>query len=505
MLTVLSIGMLTLGIALLVLMGSVSTAAVTGSARACPDMVSFNGGYGPNGMVDASDLSAFAAAKATQDMLGDFTGDGLVDDLDQSILAALLGVQNINCQNPALWWPVYPVPVCPIEVGPACPDMNSDQRVDASDVSAFAAALSQQTANGDFNGDGSVNALDQTILAGHLGETNFVCTTCPPESSTNSNMNGSTNGNVNLSGSVNGNENMSSNTNQSVITVPPRQNIVTAPLLTIDKVADRTAAAPGEELIYTVTFKNVGSATAEHLVLTDTLPAGLQFVDVTTATQTWNVADTLAIGASMAVTYKARVTGEATTGDYTNTASIRADVLDPVSDTAVVRVEAPVVLGATTESPTLTLTKRVDRSAANPGDRLVYTLTVMNVGDADATGVVLTDTLPAGLLFLDQAGGSRSWNLGTLRAGNTASRSYEALVNEAVQPGLLTNHASVRADGTDERTANATVTVRDVVVLGAETLAATGAGLRELLLAVIGGLLSALGLFGLVMSRRLAS
>lgn len=496
-----SVCALVLGIALLALMGSPRISAVAGAVRACPDMVSLNGGSGPDGRIDASDLSAFAAAKAAQDALGDFTGDGLVNDLDQSIIAALLGTQNIDCQNPGSWWPVYPAPVCPVENGPACPDMNGDRNVDNSDLSAFGAAIAQQTANADFNGDGSVNALDRAILAGHLGATNFVCAVCSPDNNSNGNTNGSANGNVNTSGSVSGN----SNTNQSFITVPPRQNTVTAPLLTIDKMVNKTTAMPGEELIYTVTIKNAGSAPAEHVVLTDALPAGLRFVDVATASQTWNVADTLGIGASMAVTYKVRVEGSAATGAHTNTASVRADSLDPVSDATTVQIDAPVVLGATTEAPRLTLTKRADRSVANRGDRIVFTLTVANIGDADATDVVLTDTLPAGLLFLDQAGSSRTWDLGTVGAGKSASRSYEALVGESAPRGLLTNHASVRADGLEGIPANVTVAVREVRVRGAEVLAATGAGLHELLLAIIGGLLSALGLFGLAMSRRLAS
>ncbi len=59
---------------------------------ACPDM-----NYSRT--VDASDLAAFAAAKATNDPRGDFNADGTVDLYDQNILAQLLGTGEYSCEQ----------------------------------------------------------------------------------------------------------------------------------------------------------------------------------------------------------------------------------------------------------------------------------------------------------------------------------------------------------------------------------------------------------------------
>lgn len=59
---------------------------------ACPDLTG-------DGFVDASDVSSFAAAKATNDLTADFNGDGRVDIYDQNILASLLGSTNYSCTN----------------------------------------------------------------------------------------------------------------------------------------------------------------------------------------------------------------------------------------------------------------------------------------------------------------------------------------------------------------------------------------------------------------------
>lgn len=62
-----------------------------------------------------------------------------------------------------------------------------------------------------------------------------------------------------------------------------RSNTVTVPLvanrLEIIKVGDRGAAEPGDTAIYRLLVKNSGSSTLSNLVVTDTLPLGLRYVN----------------------------------------------------------------------------------------------------------------------------------------------------------------------------------------------------------------------------------
>jgi len=64
---------------------------------------------------------------------------------------------------------------------------------------------------------------------------------------------------------------------------PVRSNTVTVPLvaerLEIIKVGDRGAAEPGDTVIYRLLVKNSGSSTLTNVVVTDTLPLGLRFVN----------------------------------------------------------------------------------------------------------------------------------------------------------------------------------------------------------------------------------
>jgi uncharacterized repeat protein (TIGR01451 family) len=96
-------------------------------------------------------------------------------------------------------------------------------------------------------------------------------------------------------------------------------------------------------------------------------------------------------------------------------------------------------------------------AAVEPGELIHYTLTV-TVNDGTATGVVVNDTLPAGLSYVaDSAdpmagfaavGQELTWTVGSLAAG-THTFEYDATVDESAS-GTLTNLGCVDADQNDE-------------------------------------------------------
>jgi len=99
------------------------------------------------------------------------------------------------------------------------------------------------------------------------------------------------------------------------------------------------------------------------------------------------------------------------------------------------------------------VTKSAQTTSATTG---VYTIRVENLGPDDATGVVVTDTLPAGVTYVsDDCGGTPgppwTWNLGAL--ANGAFDVCHINVN-IVDPDDTTNVANVTADQTDPDTGN---------------------------------------------------
>lgn len=75
--------------------------------------------------------------------------------------------------------------------------------------------------------------------------------------------------------------------------------------------------------------------------------------------------------------------------------------------------------------PDVSLTKVVDKPTAKRGETVIYTLTLSNTGTGAATGVSVTDSLPAGVVYVSDDGSgayvasSGVWSVGSL-AANTA-------------------------------------------------------------------------------------
>ncbi|MFA7097373.1 MAG: hypothetical protein WC383_12955 [Gammaproteobacteria bacterium] len=111
----------------------------------------------------------------------------------------------------------------------------------------------------------------------------------------------------------------------------------------------------------------------------------------------------------------------------------------------------------------LALIKQVNTDSVPQGDTFEYSLHVTNQdAETDATGVTLTDPLPAGVSYVADdsncavSGATVTCDLGTLsKAGGTAS--VHITVQATAAPGTtLTNTASVTADQSDTNPANNT-------------------------------------------------
>src|SRR5207237_7382796 len=96
-----------------------------------------------------------------------------------------------------------------------------------------------------------------------------------------------------------------------------------------------------------------------------------------------------------------------------------------------------------TASTDLAITKTAPATATT-GTNFSYTLTAKNNGPSAATGIVVTDTLPAGVTFVSassgctNASGTVTCNVGSLASG--ASATFTITVNPT-SVGTITNTA----------------------------------------------------------------
>ncbi len=237
---------------------------------------------------------------------------------------------------------------------------------------------------------------------------------------------------------------------------------IVAPDLAVTKTVSADSFLVGEEVTFTVEVTNNGDGPAFNAAVSDTLSAGLTLVssdpEATIAEDgslNWTVVQ-LDAGASTA--FAITVTA-ADSGDHTNTVDVT--VLD-----ATVSAEASV----RSNTPAVTLAKSGGSVMYTDGER-DYQLTATNTGEADLTGVVITDTFPSGLSFVSadtdgtHAAGVVTWNIGDLAVGDAVTVTVQ-LRGEDV--GTYTNTAAVSSDQGASSAADFEI----------EVLAAAGASLQ---------------------------
>jgi uncharacterized repeat protein (TIGR01451 family)/fimbrial isopeptide formation D2 family protein len=224
--------------------------------------------------------------------------------------------------------------------------------------------------------------------------------------------------------------------------------------VTVEKTVAPAAIARGHQTVFTIVVRNEGPSVARDVVLEDVLPAGLGFVSVddnrcteAAGTITCAVGD---LPVRAPVTYRVTVTGDLE-GAWRNVAEVTTTTRQPTDhlpdrDDAVVNVGPVAELAIVKDGP----------ATVAAGGQITWQLAVVNNGPDDATGVTVTDALPAGTQFVSasagcsEAGGTVTCAVGDLAVGERAALEITATAPIALASTTLVNTAAVRGDQIDE-------------------------------------------------------
>jgi fimbrial isopeptide formation D2 family protein/uncharacterized repeat protein (TIGR01451 family) len=276
------------------------------------------------------------------------------------------------------------------------------------------------------------------------------------------------------------------------------------------------AANPGDIIEYTIVITNAGDQTVVGVTLTDTPDDTTRLVPGSVTTTQGAVTGgnagvppvTVAIGAlpgnGGAATVRYRVTiaplpagvGQvANQGVVSATGEIDVPTDDPETSDPNDETATPV-----TAAPDLTLAKSDGGAVLTPAGAVGYTLTYENVGDQEATGVVITETVPPVTAFVDaastpgwscvpdaSAGSTCTFAVGSLAAGAGGSVVFAValVMPDAQGTAAVANTASIADDGAngDDPTANNVGTDETPVQIAVPALG--GAGRLAFLLALL--------------------
>lgn len=265
--------------------------------------------------------------------------------------------------------------------------------------------------------------------------------------------------------------NTSNNTGSVAITV-------TRADLSVSKVVNQPTPNEGDTIVYTVAVTNNGPSNATGVQLADLLPPGVTYASsgvsqgvYSNLTGLWNIGN-LSNSLSATLLITATVNNGTAGQTITNTASIIAsDQGDPNPG------NNSASAGITVADAELGLSKVVDNNTPGENDSIVYTVTVNNNGPSNATGLIISDTLPVNLTFVsssttqgDYNAGTGLWTVGSLSNGNSATLLITATVNPGTAGTAITNVAEISA--VDQADSNASNNIaREVIGVGGTDLA----------------------------------
>ena len=210
----------------------------------------------------------------------------------------------------------------------------------------------------------------------------------------------------------------------------------------------------GDIVVWTLNITNNGPNNATNVVIRDILPEGLIYLDDNTngaynsTTGTLKI-DFLEVGEIYIVKIKTTVNK---TGDITNEANVTAKEHD--HDLTNNHDQSNINVDSACD---LAVTKSVNVSTVNLGDKVRWTITVSNNGPDNATGVIARDVLPKSLIWENDDGlgkynhNSGEWNIGTLNKGSKAILNIVSRVNAT---GNIKNEVTVSGQQYDYNESN---------------------------------------------------
>ncbi len=236
-------------------------------------------------------------------------------------------------------------------------------------------------------------------------------------------------------------------------TVAPQADVATS-------CSGPASVGAGTSFNYAVAVTNLGPSTASNVVVTDTLPGAAAFVSATgggvnnSGVITWPTITALVSGGTASFTVT--VTAPAS-GSLTNIVSSSSTVLDPVpsnNDGSAAAARVITALGAQADLAVF----KTGPPVVLAGSNLTYTINVTNLGPSVATNVLVTDFLPANVVYVSaSSGGSLSngvvrWPaISTLTGGGAGGFTVSV---RAPASGSFTNRAVATAVTPDPNPAN---------------------------------------------------
>ena len=232
--------------------------------------------------------------------------------------------------------------------------------------------------------------------------------------------------------------------------------------LKVTKTVSNPRPTQGDTVTWTIVVTNLGPDMAKDVSVVETLPEGLKLLSAKGTKGSfdngiWTVGD-LDNGeiVTLVLTTKVTVSG----GTIENIVVANSSTYDPnITNNMDKEVAKPQPKVVPKPSADLEIIKEANVDKVKVGDKIIWTITVINYGPDKAENVVVTDLIKEGKLLFISAKVTKgifnaydgTWNIGDLENGDQA---VLILVCEALSEGTVINYANVTSDTPDPDLSN---------------------------------------------------
>ncbi|PHG66194.1 DUF7507 domain-containing protein [Bacillus toyonensis] len=235
---------------------------------------------------------------------------------------------------------------------------------------------------------------------------------------------------------------------------------INSPNIQATKTVNKSVAAIGDILTYTVTIPNTGLLPANNVIFIDSLPNGTSFIPGTVTVDNVpqtnaNPAAGISLGtinnsASRTVTFQATVVSLPNQNPISNTANITFQYTPIAGGTTFNGLATSNSAGTQINLADINGTKSANKLFTDIGETLTYSIALANVGNIAATNVIYTDPIPNGTTFIPgsvtvngvtQAGANpaNGISIGSIAANSTTTISFQVFVPSIPQTNPILN------------------------------------------------------------------
>ncbi|MDD5751371.1 MAG: DUF11 domain-containing protein, partial [Candidatus Peribacteraceae bacterium] len=232
--------------------------------------------------------------------------------------------------------------------------------------------------------------------------------------------------------------------------------------LSITLTDSRDPVEVDETFTYTIQVRNQSATTATNVSLTQTLDSNVDFLSSGSTsglsdygnTIRW---DNLTIAGNSTSTFTTTVRVlDGAEGDVIRSSAFACNAQDSentiVNDNGIIPPPAP----PPPSGGTVTIDKQADRSEAQPGSIVSYTITIRNTSSAPTVPLTIEDAFNAGEMTVESAdgglvsGGSIRWDIGSVGAGVTRLITYRVRLNSTLQHGQTVSNTARIVNGASD-------------------------------------------------------